>query len=311
MNDVFYVKNNGAYQSSISQHVKVKGNWLKIIDAKGLEGIGEPSEPLKIFIVNDLHFKAGTDSDPNSSGATNGTDRYYYASPNNLRDFVSIVNTEKPDLVLALGDMLDEPHDLLLFNQIWNQIDNSVRKEVTLGNHDFDELTYTQLVDSLGYSSKIENGGSKFNQTYSLNESVRLIMLDATFDDNDNHGNHYAQVRVHTDTLNWLDNVLATSPQNHFVIGTHVAPHQAQAGGYFNFAQANQIRTILEKYPNKKTSWFYGHHHKLDIESNSSMGGSNHLGYLLPALILNEEGRFTEVTVTSSSLNLVKRDLDY
>lgn len=312
MSSLFYVKTDGTFKAALGAYSKSGGKWGQILQAYQ----NTPIEYLKIFIINDLHFRANTDGDPNSiGGKQESNNRYYYASPNNLRDFVAKANAEKPDLILLLGDICDTPSDFDLFNDIWNEIDLTIRKEITIGNHDFDDLDYTQLSSVLGYNTKPFNAGSQFNQSFTVssnNETANIILLDATFNTDDEHGSHYQDIRFHSDTIEWLRTVLMTDNKETFYIGTHVAPHQS--GSYFNNAQMVQIGEMLNSVraqkPNIKTHWFFGHNHVMDVTPINNMGSPNP-GYLLPATILLETGRFTELSIVKGNVSIIKRELSY
>lgn len=267
----------------------------------------------KIFLVNDMHFREGTDGNPLAEGATNGLDRYYYASPNLLRNFVEIVNNEKPDFVMALGDMCDIPSDWNLFNKIWNSIDDLIPRGVTIGNHDLDVQSFDDILTILRYDGKKENAGSKFNQTYVINKkgfAIRIIVIDATFNNSDLHGSHYDAVRVHSDAVSWMGNILNTCKEDYVFICSHVGVHES----HFNPDQRTQIKNLVDgillNKPNLKVTWLFGHHHVLELTPYTNLG-DRHLGYLLPALILNESGRFTELTISPNGYTLNKRDLVY
>lgn len=268
----------------------------------------------KIFILNDLHFKAGVDGDPNVDGATSGT-RYYYASPPLLRNFVDIVNKENPDLVLLLGDVGDKPSDFPLFNQIWSGIDSNIKTAITIGNHDFDDHNYSDLVTTLNYDHKVELVDSKFNQVIELNVGgiqSKFIILDATYNNSNEHGSHYQNVRFHSDVIPWLESELLTGNSDRVFIGTHVSPHQR--GTYFDEAQAIEIDNMLNRVQSIKseleTVWLFGHQHLSNVVPYDNMGAKN-MGYLSPAMILSEDGRFSELKLKSSSYEILKRDIKY
>lgn len=270
---------------------------------------------LRIFVLNDLHFRAGVDGNPGASGAIGGSGidtRYYYASPNNIRNFVQIANTERPDLILVNGDICDHPNDFALFNTIWSGLDPSIPYMFTPGNHDFDDLTYAQLVDTLGYASRPEVGGSKFNHTFAIGDNTRVIVVDTTFNTSDTHGNHYLNVRMHTDSVGWIADILATTPERQIYIATHVGP-QLVSIGYFNSTQATQIRDVVASASiarKLKVRWMFGHHHLPEIETYGNLGQYND-GYLLPALILQEEGRYTEIAIVNGEPTFARRPLAY
>lgn len=250
-----------------------------------------PAAPqLELYIINDLHFKAGFDGNGTDTGAVSNN-RYYYASPNLVRSFVQKMNEKKPDVILVLGDICDNPADYPLFMDIWSGLDPTIKTAITIGNHDYDVLSYEQLVAAVGYDEQPEIAKSRFNQTFVV-EDTRFIILDATFNADNVPGPHWQKVRISNEAVNWLDETLEAAAEGTILIGTHVAPHQA-GGGYFEVEQANAIAVVLAKHTAKSITWLCGHHHQNSLHKYAPINGSD--CYLCPAMINNEDGRYTEI----------------
>ena len=71
----------------------------------------------------------------------------------------------------------------------WNEI--TVPKELTVGNHDMDggkaAVANTELADLLGYGDRPIIAGSKFNQSFYLENAynkVKIISFDTNIDEN-------------------------------------------------------------------------------------------------------------------------------
>lgn len=263
----------------------------------------------RIFVINDLHFRAGTDANPEAEGAQI-PNRHYYASPNNLRHFVEKVNEEKPDVALLLGDICDAPSDWALFQDIWSGIDPSVRTFFTLGNHDFDDHSFDELLSLLDNKEQPNIAGSPFNEVIELANTM-IIVLDSTFDAANEHGNHYLDVHLHSETVEWLETMLLQSKHNNIFLATHVGPHLVNID-YFNAGQAEQLRRIVKQSTtsNQQVQWLFGHHHTNEITKYTNLGERN-IGYLLPAMIIEENGYYTEIIVDAEGSRLRQHFLDY
>lgn len=262
----------------------------------------------KIVIINDLHLKAGIDGDPTQEGAidSSGLNRYYYATPKLLKNFVEQMNIERPDHILVLGDFCDKPSDFPYFNEIWSTLE--IPSTFTIGNHDLDDTSFSDLATILGYNSRPVLGGSPFNQTITIDENL-IVMIDTTFDINNQHGNHYLDVCMHTDCFDWLEGILLDTELKNVVIATHVGFH----GYHFNEGQRTLVKQLIARVKQQKPSLniecVFGHEHKTGFEVFNNIDGMK--GTLLPAMILYEDGRYTQMVLNKNGISVTKKELDY
>lgn len=315
----YYVKQNGAWHIVDSSHLKINAStWAKadINAPKTIEYTPPqlpppPVEPLSIYVLTDNHLRAGVDMHPTATGAINGS-RYYYASASKLRGFVDAVNGEGADLALHLGDMVDTPADFPFFNAQWGSI--SVPKELMIGNHDFDDYTYEQLVTILGYDARPEVAFSKFNRSFAVQKddvSVRVIMLDTNYVGVDHANTGRGSIRS-SSVYTWFENEINAATEDHIILCSHHGPHYYNfplEWAYFTESHAMQLKTIVDN-SGKKVHAIFGHHHERDITEYDNLG-VNFPGYRLPDSIYFEQGQFTIIEATKTQLNFVVRDLDY
>lgn len=268
---------------------------------------------LKIYIITDIHLRKGVDGNENlvDSGTKEG--RTFYASHSKLRNFVDIANSEKPDLILYLGDFCDSPNDFeFFFNEI-NKITNT-RKEFTIGNHDFDNMSYENLVQVFNLTEKEEVGKSKFNKSFAILKedfSVRFLMLDVNFDLNENHQGT-ARGRINSSGLSWLESEINNSNENYIFICSHILPHLYDYPSnwvYFEESHAYELQNIINA-SGKKVYALGGHVHTPIIKEYKNLG-NNFLGYGMPDCIETETGKFTVLTISKNNFNLFERELTY
>lgn len=265
-----------------------------------LNASGKPEDlgVKKIMAVTDIHLKNGVEDNPGAPGAVDlGLNRYFYSAFEELEKYVTDVNAQTPSLALSLGDMCDSPNDFTRWNQIWGGISAGIRKELTIGNHDMDDLTYAQLVTTLGYDSEPDVAGSKFNKTFALGDNSRVILMDSTFDsDKVTHSNNYTDRHVHQDVPAWFQSTLENTTENEVIIGLHVGPHLAE----FNQTQASELYGIIDTVKATRTdlqvTWICGHEHREVIEENTA-AHANSLGLTLGALIYYENGRYNTIDI--------------
>ena len=254
---------------------------------------------IRIMVVTDVHMRAGVEDLPEAEGAINvSLSRYYYASPNLMEQFVAEVNLQNPDVVICLGDMCDLPEYYVRWNEIWGSINPGIKKYIVPGNHDLEDLTFSQLLTTLGMENDPVVAGSQFNKVIELNDNALLILCDVTFDLSDNHVNIYQNMRMHSTAPAWIETTLANYTQNNVIIALHTAP---QTDSYL-IAQRDQLYAIIDAAkvvnPALNVTWICGHEHleALQIDGTSH---ANSTAIIMPAMILWENGRYVSMTVNT------------
>jgi len=265
---------------------------------------------LKIMIVTDIHLKADVEDDPEAEGAINESlHRYYYSAPNLMDQFIADVNSENPDVVICLGDMCDLPEYFTRWNGLWDSINPGIKKYIVPGNHDLDELSFTELTEVLGYDADPVVAGSPFNKVIQLNDNVLLILCDVTFNYLDVHVNAYTSMSMHSTAPAWIESTLANYNQNTVIIAAHCAPAVAE----FNQTQAAILFDIIDDAtaarPDLNVTWICGHDHMEALRVDTTTH-ANSVTLTMPAMILYENGRYATM-LANETISYTQQFLDY
>lgn len=248
--------------------------------------IGAPPRPYTIYVITDTHIGSGGD----------------LTLADKVRRFAERVTEDRPDMAIHLGDIYDTTDQRALFLSAWSRI-TGVYKKAILGNHEWDPdgLTDSDLEESLGYQEKVENGGSRFNQTFVLDGAgwpLRIILLDSTFNSSNKREKVFTNVRMHSDTPAWFESVLDEAEEEVILIFTHAGPHLIAHNYYADTDQANALAAIVDAKvsarPKTVVRWFFGHYHGGTVLPFSNLGAAN-LGYRCPTSLEGANGRMTVI----------------
>jgi len=223
-------------------------------------------------IVTDCHY-----ADADAAGA-----RFYRESLDKLAECVELMNAEKVDFLIELGDFKDQGKPpveretlsyLEAVENVFGQFDGPTYH--VLGNHDTDSVSKKQFL------SRVENTNIDPGRSYYSFDVNRLhcIVLDANYraDGADyDHGNFdWTDANVPTAELTWLVQDLAGA-SGPVVVFTH---QLLDGTGSVYVKNGDQVRRILED-SGKVLAVFQGHHHS---GSYSNIAGIHY--YTLKALV--------------------------
>jgi len=208
---------------------------------------------VRFGIVTDCHY---TNVD------TAGT-RFYRESFDKLIECVKLMNAEKVDFLIELGDFKDQgkPPDeekTLVYLQTIEKVLQDFEGPTyhVLGNHDMDSISKEQFL------TQVENTGIASGRSYYSFDvkGLHCIVLDPNFkaDGADyDHGNYdWTDANIAPAELNWLEQDLASAPGPSIIF-----IHQLLDGtGNVYVKNAADVRRILEK-SGKVPIVFQGHHH--------------------------------------------------
>jgi len=209
--------------------------------------------PCRFGIVTDCHY---ADAD-----TRNG--RYYRQSLDKLAECVELMNDEKIDFLIELGDFKDENKKPVEEKTLAHlrAIEKAFQKFAgptyhVLGNHDMDSISKAQFL------ANVENTGIDPAKTYYSFDSrgVHFVVLDANYrkDGVDyDHGNfNWTDANIPPQQLSWLTEDLAGA-RGPVIVFVHQLLAEAASHSIKN---AEEVRSIL-KSSDKVAAVFQGHKH--------------------------------------------------
>lgn len=215
--------------------------------------------PTRFGIVTDIHYSEAPDNV--------GLNRYYHQAGEKLAEFVEVMNDEKVDFIVELGDLKDQrtPPAEAETLEFLHTIENTLRKfngpvYHVLGNHDHDSISKSQFLES------VSNGFHKAKNYYSFNKNgIHFVVLDANYNLNGekyDHGNFdWTKAYIPQDQLNWLKNDLKKDSLPAVIFIHHQLDSPLVEDTRHCPENAQEVRKILED--SKKVSLvFQGHFHK-------------------------------------------------
>lgn len=215
---------------------------------------GRRRDTARFGIVTDSHY---------ANADTIGS-RYYKHSLDKLTECVELMNAQKVDFLLELGDFKDQNNPpveqrtityLRAVEKVFQKFNGPTYH--VLGNHDMDSISKEQFLNNVKNTS-IDTAKSYYSFDYN---GVHFVILDANYrtDGTDyNHGNFdWTDANIPPVELNWLRQDLAAARRPAIVF-----IHQLLDGtGPVYVNNAVEIRQILEQ-SGKILAVFQGHHHE-------------------------------------------------
>jgi predicted phosphodiesterase len=233
-------------------------DFLASVASAPLAGLAPPeafgAAPIVRFgLVTDIHY-----AEIDAAGV-----RAYRESPRKLEECVSLMNDQRVDFLVELGDFKDQdkvPVEektlgyLRRIEAIYARF-NGPRYHV-LGNHDMDSLSKAQFL------SVAANSGIPADRSYYAFDraGIRFIVLDANFSTVGSpydHGNFdWGDPNVPASELSWLGDQLTGARRS--VIFVH---QQLDGTGAYYVKNAAAVREVLER-SGKVLAVFQGHRHE-------------------------------------------------
>ncbi|MCK4564753.1 MAG: metallophosphoesterase [Verrucomicrobia bacterium] len=218
--------------------------------ADGMEGKAK----LRFGIVTDAHYAVAP---------SRGT-RHYGESMDKMAECVALMNDQKVDFLIELGDFKDEGKPaseestleyLKRIEAVFGKF-KGPRYHV-LGNHDVDSLSKEKFLDH------VENTGIANESSYYSFDSkgMHFIVLDADYTSNGtdyDHGNfNWMDTNIPDRELDWLKKDLAATSKP---VITFVHQQLNVTDQYHSIKNAEEVRRVLEE-SGKVLAVFQGHNH--------------------------------------------------
>ena len=217
-------------------------------------------KPVRFGIITDIHYADIPD--------IISMNRYYNQSLAKVSECVQVMNREKVDFLIELGDLKDQgnPPDETTTLDYLSNIERELRKFEgplyhVLGNHDLDSISKVQFLNSVA-----NYGFSDALNYYSFNKnSFHFVVLDANYSANGveyNHGNFdWTDSLLPEDQLKWLINDL----KSNYLPSIVFIHHQLDSPGITDKRHcpdnADDVRKILEQ-SGSVIAVFQGHNHQ-------------------------------------------------
>ena len=252
-------------------------------DGKDPAGEQTPADQsVRIGVFTDAHY---------SATKANTTERFYQASGKKIADAVETFGKEKVDLVISLGDLVDnEYEDYEDIGQSLEKLTMPVYK--VLGNHDFinpyseeqqsaalkvlgitdryfsvvkggTRLIFLDSSDIATYSHPLESAG------YRNAESILKTLKDDLAENARKYNGAISQTQ-----MSWLESELkeATAASQNAVCFVHI-PLAVSGAAKYTLWNGEDVIDVLSAYPCVKAV-IAGHHH---AGGYSSVGGLHHI----------------------------------
>lgn len=242
---------------------------------------------LKFVQITDNHFLAN---------GTNTTFKMTAESPALLDDAIEQVNfIPNLDFVMFTGDLIDKPYENELNAVLPHLSKINSPWYFAFGNHDV--CVGGHLTKNL-YLKILRDNNKNFifeKPYYSFvpKSGFKVIVLDSTIDKELS-----SQGFIYPEQLKWLDEELKKSQKDIVLIFMHVPILEPFPSANHRMTNANEVRTVIEKYKNPM-GVFMGHYHAAKITQKDNILYVNS-----PALI-SYPNAFRLIEITTRRNNII------
>jgi len=226
----------------------------------GMVFAGGKSKPLRFGIITDIHYADAPDNPE--------LNRYFRQSLEKVSECVDLMNEQKVDFLIELGDLKDQgtPAKEAETLQFLDTIEKTLQKFKgplyhVLGNHDHDSISKLQFLKAIS-----NDGFYNAVNFYSFTRnSFHFIVLDTNFNSlgkEYDHGNFdWTDAHIPNDQLRWLKSELKFHKKPTVVFVHHQLDSPSVADKRHCPDNADAVRQILED-SGHVLAVFQGHYHK-------------------------------------------------
>jgi len=221
-----------------------------------------PSQSIRIGMITDLHY-----ADRPTTGKSN---RYYQESLDKLVECVRVMNREKVDVLIQVGDFKDqdeepsEKNTLIYLETMVREFNRFLGPTYhVLGNHDHDSISKEQFL------KRVTNTGfEQAKNFYSFDKNgFHIIVLDANYTSAGityDHGNFdWKDCYIPQDQMDWLEKDLNATDKPSIVF-VHQRLDEKEGNKNYCVSNSGEVRALLEK-SRKVLLVVQGHDHKGDL----------------------------------------------
>ena len=261
--------------------------------------LSQMDKSIRFGLVADSHY---ADREPVNK-------RFYRDSIEKMKEFVHIMNRQKVDFVMHLGDFKDEGTDknprqtIRFLKDLETEYANFEGPRYhCVGNHDVDSITKEQFLKNIE-NTEIPNTESYYSFDV---KGVHCIVLDANYsEDGKDHyfleGSDWQDTNLTVEQLNWLQEDLQKTQKPALVFCHHLLFAYEKGGNRYHVNNYREVQKILE-HSGRVCAVFQGHVHE---ELHKRIRG---IHYITQNAMVDFEGiennSFSIVEITNDSISI-------
>ncbi len=235
--------------------------------------------------------------------------KFYKQSVVKMKEFVEVMNQEKVDFIIHLGDFKDEDknrkeedtlHYLNELEAVYNEFKGP--KYHCIGNHDVDSIKKEQFL------AQVTNTGiPKGESYYSFDcNGFHLVVLDASFyEDGRDHffkeGGDFQDSHIPEKERSWLKEDLQNTDLPTIIFCHYLFFESRKWGYYFQVGEHEAVRELLEK-SGKVIAVFHGHIHHEQYQK------INDIHYIVHSAMVDGDGiennSFSKVSIGMGKIRM-------
>ena len=238
----------------------------RFLKLTGFASAGLLMEPAFSFPLKDKKISFGIITDSHYADREPANDRYYRESIPKMKEAIDVMNKEKVDFLIHLGDFKDQDDDqrkkdtLNYLKTLETEFSKFTGpKYHCIGNHDVDSITKKDFLEN------VENTDIPDNKSYYSFDSkgFHFVVLDANF--NKDGSNHYhlggksdwQDPNISEEEWKWLADDLSSTNLPIIVFNHHTLFEYFRDGYRFHIQQPERMQKLLEG-SNKVLAVFQG-----------------------------------------------------
>lgn len=264
----------------------------------------KPTKKVRFGLVADSHY---ADREPNNT-------RFYKESLSKMEAFITLMNQQKVDFIVHLGDFKDEDEQqnsndtlnyLKKIENVFSQFNSATYHCV--GNHDVDSITKQQFLTNI-----TNTGIDKDKSYYSFNNSgFHFVVLDGNYDSlGKDHfyknGADWQDVNIPKQQLEWLQKDLAENKLPTIVFCHHTLFEFTRGEHHYHVKNYTEVQRILENSKNV-ISVFQGHVHEESHAKINNIHYITQLGMVDYSGLENNSFAVVEIDENAIKINGYKR----
>ena len=281
--------------------------FLKLV---GLASAGLLMEPAFSFPSENEKIRFGIITDSHYADREPANNRYYREAISKMKEAIDVMNTEKIDFVIHLGDFKDQDDkqqkkDTLKYLKALEAEYAKFNgpKYHCIGNHDVDSITKQQFLENT-VNTNIPNNKSYYS--FELN-GYHFVVLDANYNEDGSdqfykiEGTDWQNPNIPEEEFLWLAKDLESTLLPTIIFNHHPLYEYFRGEYRFHINQYKQMQQLLEG-SKKVVAVFQGHVHEEDHKELNGIHYITQLGMVDGSGL--ENNSFSIVTVDEKQIQI-------